>query len=421
MEPKTYQAATMAKALAEVKRDLGPSAVILHTRRFREGGVLGLLGGHFVWEVQAAPNVNVLPRVGSGKSGPTGERDRSQSGPETPSDQDQGPDIGAAAGRQATSSNPQVMDVISEVLGLAEAASSRADPSSPPLEVPPEAREPEEEQARDSEGSPGEDLEALRERLLEQEVDPEITDQILTDLQGELSGQGLRGTGALEEIVTEIIARRITVSTLELPGESGGSPRLISVIGPTGVGKTTTIAKLAADYKIRRGRAVGLITIDTYRIAAVDQLRTYADILQVPIQPVLTPGELHGAVHGMEGLDVVFIDTVGRSQNDEMKLRELGRFMEAAGDQEVYLGLSAASSQRVAMTALKRFSPLGVSGIIFTKLDEATNFGMILNIASATDAGIVYVTSGQEVPTDIALPNSETLARCIVRGRWNES
>jgi flagellar biosynthesis protein FlhF len=426
----------MAKALADVKRDLGPSAVILYTRRFRQGGVLGLIGGRFVWEVQAAPNVNVLPRPPRLRAQPGGEGDPSKE-VQVATRERRVRSSGPPPDGEATSARSLVTDVISEVLGLAEAATPATPPE--PLEpaeqvTPPERDKPAAPaapaapavppaplEAPDTPDALSEQLNALRDRLLEQEVDAEIADQVIDDLRAELAGPEVPQEPPVEDMLTAIIAKRITVRAMDLDDETAERPRLISVIGPTGVGKTTTIAKLAAEYKVRQGRTVGLITIDTYRIAAVEQLRTYAEILQVPIAPALTPGELHRAIHAMRGLDVVLIDTVGRSQNDELRLRELRRFLEAGSPQEVHLAISAGSSVRVAMASLERFAPLGVNGIIITKLDEATNFGMILNIASATDAGIVHVTSGQDVPKDIAPADPGALAGCIVKGSWNES
>jgi flagellar biosynthesis protein FlhF len=188
---------------------------------------------------------------------------------------------------------------------------------------------------------------------------------------------------------------------------------VIALIGPTGVGKTTTIAKLAANHKLHEGRKVGLITIDTYRIAAVDQLKAYADIIEVPLETVLTPGELQQAVRSMADMDVVLIDTAGRSPNNRMRLSQLRSFLAAGAPDEVHLVVSATSSRACAKGTLEHFCPLGVNRIILTKLDEAETFGVILTAASAGKP-LSYYTTGQDVPDDIACADSRRLAGMIV-------
>jgi len=196
--------------------------------------------------------------------------------------------------------------------------------------------------------------------------------------------------------------------------------RVIALIGPTGVGKTTTIAKLAANFKLREHKKVGLITIDTYRIAAVDQLRTYAEIIDIPLQTVLTAGELAQTVNAMRHLDVVLIDTAGRSQNDRLRLSQLRSFLEAAGADEVHLVVSANANRKCAINTLERFIPLGANRVIMTKLDEAATFGSILNVAMAGKLALSYVTAGQDVPEDIVIADPHRVASWIMCGGMGE-
>ncbi len=193
-----------------------------------------------------------------------------------------------------------------------------------------------------------------------------------------------------------------------------GRPRVIVLIGPTGVGKTTTIAKLAARYKLAANRRVGLITIDTYRIAAVNQLKTYAQIIEVPLRTVLRPAELSEAIASMAEQDLLLIDTAGRSPADAPRLRQMQSFLEAAQADEVHLVVSVTAGPSCAARVIENFMPLGANRLILSKLDEAGTFGMLLNIASAAKAALSFVTTGQEVPDDIAPANPRHLAELIV-------
>ena len=195
---------------------------------------------------------------------------------------------------------------------------------------------------------------------------------------------------------------------------SGNGCCSICLIGPTGVGKTTTIAKLAATFKLRQRQKVGLITIDTYRIAAVDQLRTYANIIGVPLKVVLTPAELVAAMKEMSDCDTILIDTAGRSHMDQLKLNELSQFIAIGKPSEVHLVLSSTTTQEAMEAALEKFGALRVDQIIFTKLDEAVSFGVLLNVARTASRALSYMTTGQDVPDNIEVGQPRRLAKLIL-------
>jgi len=382
----------MAGALAEVKRDLGRDAVILHTRCVRKGGLLGLIGGRHVWEVQASPNVNVAPRAPKGRYVPeppaktTEEQAESARAPA----EDAARGAPAAPGARMAAQMREIHNMVRSLL--------IDRPQEKPALAPPVAK--------------------LRRDLLAQDVDEQIVSQLIGDLQRDRQSGDVTDATALEQRLTKLVAARIPVVGPDEAPESTAA-RIIALIGPTGVGKTTTIAKMAANMKLRSGRKVGLITMDTYRIAAVEQLRTYAEIIDVPIRAVLTPGELHQAVVAMQDMDAVLIDTAGRSQNDLARLNELGRFLAASRVDEVHLAISAAANPRVASATVERFAPLGANRIIMTKLDEADTFGVVLNVAAAAEAAVSFVTTGQDVPDDIAPADARLLAEAVVKGSWN--
>ncbi len=202
----------------------------------------------------------------------------------------------------------------------------------------------------------------------------------------------------------------------KLTPQPDGRPLTIAFVGPTGVGKTTTIAKLAATYKLRLNRRVGMITADTYRIAAVDQLRTYANIIGLPVKVAMTPQELTNAVASFAGYDVLLVDTAGRSQHDVNRLTELSQFIAAAAPHELHLVVSAAMAEAVTLATVERFRPIGPDRMIVTKLDEAVGFGSLVSIAAASGLRISHVTTGQEVPDDIELADAGRLARLVLDG-----
>jgi flagellar biosynthesis protein FlhF len=194
-----------------------------------------------------------------------------------------------------------------------------------------------------------------------------------------------------------------------------GERRLVALVGPTGVGKTTTIAKLAANFRLREKRRVGLITVDTYRIAAVEQLRTYADIIDLPMEVVATPRDMRQAVARMADLDLILMDTAGRSPRDEVKIQELRSLLCEAQPDEVHLVLSSVAGAESLTKTAERFAAVGTTAMLLTKLDEAPSLGNLLPLVASCRLPLSYVTNGQNVPDDIAAADSGRLARCVLR------
>jgi flagellar biosynthesis protein FlhF len=193
-----------------------------------------------------------------------------------------------------------------------------------------------------------------------------------------------------------------------------GRRRLAALVGPTGVGKTTTIAKLAAHYRLKQKRNVGLITVDTYRIAAVEQLRTYADIIDLPMHVVSTPREMREAVKRLEGMDLILMDTAGRSPKDAIKIQELKAFVAEAAADEVHLVLSTVASARTLQQTAERFAAVSATALILTKLDEASGLGNLLPLLRSSRLPLSYLTTGQNVPDDIEIAKVNRLARLIL-------
>jgi flagellar biosynthesis protein FlhF len=250
-------------------------------------------------------------------------------------------------------------------------------------------------------------------RLLEASVSREIADSIIGAVRDELTPGEMQEEEIVRTTVLRHLSNLIPVSEVTRV-QPGAGPLVIALVGATGVGKTTTIAKLAAAYKLRHGKSVALITSDTYRIAAVDQLRTYAGIIGLPLKVVLTPQEMAAAVDSLRGYDVVLIDTAGRSQFNSDRIAELRQFIDAAGPQEIHLVLSSIAGPDVLSRTAEAFSALRPDRVILTKLDEAVNFGVIVNVARQLNATFSFITTGQEVPDDIEAGHPARLARMVL-------
>jgi flagellar biosynthesis protein FlhF len=181
-----------------------------------------------------------------------------------------------------------------------------------------------------------------------------------------------------------------------------GRRTVVALVGPTGVGKTTTIAKLAAQFRLHEEVRVGLITVDTYRIAAVEQLRTYAEIMDLPLEVVTTPREMRAAVGRLEDLDLVLIDTAGRSPRDAVRLAELRALLAESQADEIHAVLSAVAGRESLETAADSFGTVGASAVILTKLDEAGALPWLPELLARCRLPVSYTTHGQNVPDDIS-------------------
>lgn len=202
------------------------------------------------------------------------------------------------------------------------------------------------------------------------------------------------------------------------PSEEG--PRIVLFIGPTGVGKTTTIAKLAGRYCVEEKKKVALLTADTYRIAAAEQLRTYANILETPFRIIYTPEELQAAVEDYWDCDYIFIDTAGRShQNADQleKMKEMVGALKDPGNYHVFLVLSATTKYRDLQRIADCYGKIADYELIFTKLDETEAVGNLLNMKLYTGAPVAYVTCGQNVPDDMEVFNPQKTVKQILGGK----
>ena len=198
------------------------------------------------------------------------------------------------------------------------------------------------------------------------------------------------------------------------PIRYNGQQKIVFFIGPTGVGKTTTLAKLAAYYTLEKKLDAGLITADTYRIAAVEQLKIYSDILNIPIKIIYEKKDFYEVLSNFKDKDIVFVDTAGRNHKDEEQMVEIKELLEVVKNKEIYLVLSSTTDLEGIKEILKQYEFVDDYKIIFTKIDEASSNGVILNTKFYTQNPLSYFTTGQNVPEDIEIANIKKVGNELI-------
>lgn len=227
------------------------------------------------------------------------------------------------------------------------------------------------------------------------------------DLIKELLSKDYNNIEEFKKYFTMLLDKEINICHENLNGK-------VVLVGPTGVGKTTTIAKLAGRLALIEKKKVGLITIDTYRIGAVEQLKTYAEIMNIPFKVVITLKEMENAVKELEDCDVVLIDTTGRSSKNTMQISELRAFTQKVNADHIMLVISGTTKNRDMITILNGYSELCYEKLVITKLDETSSYGGIYNIVKRSRKPIAYITTGQNVPDDIKIPSNDEIQKLIL-------
>ena len=391
MEIKTYRAHSMHEALMLVRRELGPEAAVLHTREVQTNRLFGLIRGPRQIEVTASAGVNVPSRLPA--QNPVESRMGESPAAVTAVEPVPAPrPIQAVASRPAVTASEEVKNQISDLQGMLQELCRRS-VNGRPQDLP-------------------ESLFHVFTDLIEADVSEEVARELVERVRNEAPGTELSDPVLLKARIARMIESEIPIAgpIAITPGRR----RLVALVGPTGVGKTTTIAKLAANYRLKEKRSVGLITVDTYRIAAVEQLRTYADIIDLPMQVVSTPREMREAVRRLEGLDLVLMDTAGRSPRDEIRIQELRSLLTEAAADEVHLVLSSVTAARTLEQTARQFSAVGTTRLTITKLDEATGLGNLLPLLRTSGLPLSYMTNGQNVPDDIETADPRRLSRLLL-------
>ncbi len=268
------------------------------------------------------------------------------------------------------------------------------------------------------EGEKNENVEVFRllyNVMMENELDEKYANQLIDDLD-----KTMKPNMPIDFILSTVYQKMVLKfgnPCAIMPAKKG--PKVIYFIGPTGVGKTTTIAKIASKLSVEQKKKIALLTADTYRIAAAEQLRTYASILEVPFRVIYTASELLTAIGDFKEYDYILVDTAGHSHhNTELKesMREMIDILDAPTEKDVYLVLSATTKYRDLISIADSYKEFTDYHLIFTKLDETTTLGNLLNMKLYTGASMSYVTCGQNVPDDIADFNAQETVKLLLGG-----
>lgn len=406
MRVKRYVAETLQDAMLKVKIDMGKDAVILHTRKFKEGGFFGFFGKQ-MFEVTAAIE-DSLPVTAKPKSpGPA------QQVP-NPANQNN-----SAVNQAVISNQNSVNDPAGSPEQLIAAADCRE------ADIHEEIQEMKsmlndmmmQMDVEDDIKSLPKCFQRYHQILTENDVEDKLAKKILREVAKQIPKEDISNLDTVRANLEQYILKALKKPKPISFKRNGLNQQSIALVGPTGVGKTTTIAKLAATFAIVDKKNVALITADTYRVAAVEQLKTYGEIIGIPVDVVFSPHELQEAISRHIDKDLILIDTAGRSHKNAEQMIELKSFLDVAAPSEIFLVLSASTKCKDMMEIVNRYSDIPINKLIFTKLDETSSYGAILNLISRTQKHLSYITVGQNVPDDIEVADPAKMVNMIVGER----
>jgi flagellar biosynthesis protein FlhF len=440
---KTFQSASMSEALRMVKAELGSDAMILSTKKDKAGGIFGFFSKP-VYRVTAAidPARKTAPPPAAVPAVYREQPERQRTAKEdlensmlaplarelrelrekveslSRRDEQRKEEVKEETAQQPVSreSGLNIKNIpagdLEEIRKLLLNSLNRNQEDAVKNVQWPTVRDATTEQEPPAGATPAGESSLARE-LERSGISSELTRTILDSLAAQ-PAEGDSDKSRLGEAFGRLI--RFT-GTLKM---RKNAPRIIALVGPTGVGKTTTTAKLAAMYALNRGNKVALITMDIFRVGAVEQLKTYSRIMGIPLDVASTPKELEKAVEKHSDCDLIVIDTAGRSHKDKEKLDEMKNFLDNKIPIEVYLCLSATTKDRELKEILNRFGIFQINKVVFTKIDESESLGNMVNLLMKDNLQIAYFTTGQRVPEDIEVATSAKLAELILRGESNE-
>jgi flagellar biosynthesis protein FlhF len=379
MRVKRYVVESMPDALQRIRNDLGKNAVILNTKEVRSGGLFGMFSKRRI-EVIAATDA-APTETGSTLSAPVKSVFN-----HSPS--------GAVSTLPNPLAPPKTDALLEEIRQMKEMVSKLAVTSKEPSAYPAE-------------------LAMLQHKLEDHEVSTEVIEQIL---QGALQEGMTEPSKSWTEQKADRLVRAQLRKMLTCDEHRTISPdtRIAHFVGPTGVGKTTTIAKLAAEQVLKYNRKVGFITSDTYRIAAIEQLKTYSTILNVPLEVVFAPQELPKAFTKLQDRDIIFMDTAGRNFRNQMYVSELNSLLQGRGSSETFLVLSLTAKYKDMKEITENFARFKLDKVLFTKLDETRSVGAIVNLLQDFPIRLSYITNGQNVPEDISEVSAEQIINLLM-------
>lgn len=384
MKVKKYTADSMAEAMKIVRNDLGNDAVILNSRVVFRGGFLGFFrkkSFEVIAAVDPQSERDLKPTVKSKPKKILTSTEKMKENDSKPS-------------KQPFASQAQSADLLKEINELKELVKYSSADHVQGLTAYPEP------------------IQALHQLLVRQEVSSSLRERLTRDLVDQWFNRGVKST---DKEMDAYLRSEIEKFLSEVPfGGITFTKKFVNVIGPTGVGKTTTLAKIAADCVLNHKKKVAFITTDTYRIAAIEQLKTYAQILNVPLEVCYSLDDFKQAAIKFSTYDVVLVDTAGRNFRNKKYVDDLLQVIDFDHDMETFLVLALTAKQKDMEEIYEQFSSLSVQRFIFTKADETSIYGSLLNMIEKYKIGVAYITTGQNVPDDIMEAAPETITNLLL-------
>ncbi len=369
MKIRKYLASDMKEGLVRVKKDLGRDAVILHSRRVRRRGIRGFFTPRQM-EIIAA--VDTKPKDASLNNG---------------------------AMLQRFIEKDKEMSVLTEEL---ESLKSKV------MELSAVATVNDQDEGKEKTVTRKKSSAYWRTYLEHHDLDPALLEEIFVEAESDAAGPGRMSHAKMADILKEKAAGKIICT-------NGCNSRTQVFIGPTGVGKTTTLAKLAARLSLQDNEKVGLITIDHYRIGAVDQLRAYSEIMELPLEVVMAPQDLFKVMMRLEECDRILVDTAGRSTGNKDQLEDLVSYIDMLLPADIHLVISATTRRQDVSYIAESFKKLKYNRLVVTKLDETNAYGTVMNSSYYTRMPLVYLADGQRVPEDLKLASELDVAGLLWR------
>jgi len=376
---KTYVAENIQEAFYKVKSEMGKDAVILKTKYIKKGGFMGLFAKRMV-EVVAANDIKTNSELPLKQELPTFQpiNAKSAESVEDAEIDDLKTDI------------KEVKKLLSELYLDTKVRQSKKNEIDASMPLP---------------------LKKYYDRLYEMEIDPDIIDMLINNVKNSISDADLNDSAILyETLKKEIVSFVNDTEPILLPNKNN----IVAFVGPTGVGKTTTIAKLATHFSLYKNKKVALLTADTFRVGAIEQLQHYGDLLEIPVHVIHRQEDVKEILAELKDYDLLLVDTMGFNPNDRMKIKRLKGLLDALNPDDVYVVISAATKNRDLIDILNNYRELSYNKIIITKFDETKSYGVILNALKVGNCKLSYFTMGQNVPDDIELPSAGKIASMIL-------
>ncbi|AOM83169.1 flagellar biosynthesis protein FlhF [Salisediminibacterium beveridgei] len=385
MKVKKYTAKTISDAMVKIKDELGQDAVILNSKKVEKGGILGLF---------TRKNVEVIAAIDPEQKKASGSAGGSSSLQKRKHDNHRPPVQRSSTVNQDTHKLAGEIDELKKMIQSMQYSSTQ-------------------QNSGGTEDYPGKLAEVNH--LLK---DQEILDLYRLEIMKKLLKRWYQenGDSQPEREITKWIKNELEQSLIDIPfGGFDYRKKYLNLVGPTGVGKTTTVAKIAAHAVLKDKKKVAFITTDTFRIAAIEQLKTYAKLLHVPVEVAYSIDDFQQAVKTFNDYDFIIIDSAGRNFRNSLYVEQLKQLIDFNEQMETHLVLSATAKYRDMLTIIEQFNLIKIDKLIFSKLDETDSVGFMFNAMKDHQIGASYITTGQNVPDDIEEASREKIISWITR------